>query len=209
VMAHLKTKETRRDAGARKEWKFRLTRRLYEQGYERQDILNLFRFLDWLMELPDSLKQAFWVEFEQYEQERKMRYVTTIERMAIAKEREAMLQRQRSLLLRQLTKKLGTLDEAMTNRVMLLSMEASEAFGEALLDFTTLADLETWFKQNPIWIAQQLTQKLQQDLPEDTKATLSILSPQTLEALSNSLSSFSTLSDLTTWLADHPAVSIL
>jgi hypothetical protein len=46
VMAHLKTKATRNDAQARKEWKFRLTRRLYEQGYERQDILNLFRFLD-------------------------------------------------------------------------------------------------------------------------------------------------------------------
>jgi uncharacterized protein Smg (DUF494 family) len=58
-MAHLKTKETKRDAEARKEWKFRLTRRLYEQGYERQDILNLFRFLDWLMALPEGLKQAF------------------------------------------------------------------------------------------------------------------------------------------------------
>jgi hypothetical protein len=43
VMAHLKTKETRNDAVARKEWKFKLTRSLYERGYERQDILNLFR----------------------------------------------------------------------------------------------------------------------------------------------------------------------
>jgi hypothetical protein len=42
VMAHLKTKETRNDAVARKEWKFRLTRSLYERGFERQDILNLF-----------------------------------------------------------------------------------------------------------------------------------------------------------------------
>ena len=46
VMTHLKTKETRQDAQARKDWKFRLTRRLYELGYERQDILNLFRFID-------------------------------------------------------------------------------------------------------------------------------------------------------------------
>jgi hypothetical protein len=46
VMAHLKTKETRNDAMARKEWKFKLTRSLYERGYERQDILNLFRFID-------------------------------------------------------------------------------------------------------------------------------------------------------------------
>ena len=90
VMAHLKTKETRHDAVARKEWKFRLTRRLYEQGYERQDILSLFRFLDWMMELPEGLKQAFWAELEQYEQERQMPYVTSIEQMAKAKERQAI-----------------------------------------------------------------------------------------------------------------------
>lgn len=68
VMAHLRTKATREDAQLRKEWKFRLTRRLYEQGYKRQDILNLFRFIDWMMELPDALKQEFRAELEQYEQ---------------------------------------------------------------------------------------------------------------------------------------------
>ena len=89
VMAHLKTKETRHDAEARKEWKFRLTRRLYEQGYERQAILNLFRFLDWIMELPEGLKQTFWAELEQYERERQMPYITSIEQIGIEKGREA------------------------------------------------------------------------------------------------------------------------
>jgi hypothetical protein len=32
VMAHLKTKETRKDFRARKEWKFRLTRMLYDRN---------------------------------------------------------------------------------------------------------------------------------------------------------------------------------
>jgi hypothetical protein len=82
VMAHLKTKETRNDAMARKEWKFRLTRSLYERGYERQDILNLFRFIDWILELPEDLKQSFRDELEQYERERQMPYITSIERMA-------------------------------------------------------------------------------------------------------------------------------
>lgn len=89
VMTHLKTKETRQDAQARKDWKFRLTRRLYEQGYERQDILNLFRFIDWLMELPEGLKQTFRAELEQYEQEQHMPYVTSIEQMAKTEERLA------------------------------------------------------------------------------------------------------------------------
>jgi hypothetical protein len=84
TMAHLKTKATRNDPPARKEWKFRLTRRLYEQGYERQDILNLFRFLDWILELPEGLKQSFQAELQQYEQERAMPYVTSIEQMAKA-----------------------------------------------------------------------------------------------------------------------------
>jgi hypothetical protein len=87
VMAHLKTKETRKDPEARKEWKFRLTRRLYEQGFARQDIMNLYRFVDWLLVLPEGLKQAFRSELEQYEQERHMPYVTSNEQMAKAEGR--------------------------------------------------------------------------------------------------------------------------
>jgi hypothetical protein len=87
VMTHLKTKATRKDAEARKEWKFRLTRRLYEQGFARQDIMNLFRFVDWLLVLPEGLEQAFQHDLELYEQERQMPYVTSIERMAAEKGR--------------------------------------------------------------------------------------------------------------------------
>jgi hypothetical protein len=59
IMAHLKTRETQQDPQSRKEWKFRLTRQLYEGGWEWQDIIELFAFLDWLMELPQPLKQEF------------------------------------------------------------------------------------------------------------------------------------------------------
>lgn len=93
VMAHLKTKETRNNAQSWKEWKFRLTRRLYEKGYERQDILNLFRFLDWMLELPEELKQLFQAELAQYEQERQMPYITSIEQMAQERERKAIARR--------------------------------------------------------------------------------------------------------------------
>jgi predicted transposase/invertase (TIGR01784 family) len=82
-MAHLKTKETRNNALDRKEWKFNLTRMLYERGYERQDILNLFRFIDWILELPEDLKRSFRDELEAYERERQMPYVTSIELMGI------------------------------------------------------------------------------------------------------------------------------
>lgn len=82
VMAHLKALETRSDQLQRQEWKFMLTRRLYEQGYERQDILNLFRFIDWVITLPQDLETRFRQELEQYEREAQMPYVTSIEQMA-------------------------------------------------------------------------------------------------------------------------------
>jgi predicted transposase/invertase (TIGR01784 family) len=73
---------------ARKEWKFRLTRLLYERGYERQDILNLFRFIDWILELPEDLKRSFRDELEEYERKNQMPYVTSIERMGIEQGKE-------------------------------------------------------------------------------------------------------------------------
>jgi hypothetical protein len=83
VMAHLKTKSTRQDLRSRKEWKFQLTRRLFEQGFDRQDIIELFLFLDWLMELPSELKREFKNEFHQYQEDRQMRYISTIEQIGI------------------------------------------------------------------------------------------------------------------------------
>jgi hypothetical protein len=82
VMAHLKALETRGNQVQRKDWKFNLTRRLYEKGYERQDVLNLFRFIDWVIALPTSLADEFEADLERFERENQMPYVTSIERRA-------------------------------------------------------------------------------------------------------------------------------
>jgi hypothetical protein len=82
-MAHLKAQETRSDRLRRKEWKLALTRRLYEQGYEREDVINLFHFIDWLMSLPLDLELEFRHEIEQLEAEGRMPYITSVERSGI------------------------------------------------------------------------------------------------------------------------------
>lgn len=84
VMAHLKAQETRYDENDRKSWKLSLTRRLYEKGYQRADILNLFQVIDWMMQLPQALEQEFWQAIEQYEAERRMPYITSVERIGIS-----------------------------------------------------------------------------------------------------------------------------
>ncbi|MFQ5343168.1 MAG: cytosolic protein, partial [Anaerolineae bacterium] len=85
VMAHLKTQETRGDDEGRRAWKWTLTRRLYERGYEREDVVNLFRFIDWVMRLPEGLEEGFWREMREYEEVRRMPYITSVERIGIKK----------------------------------------------------------------------------------------------------------------------------
>jgi hypothetical protein len=85
VMAHLQALETRQNRKKRKEAKLALTKRLYEQGYQREDIINLFKFIDWLMSLPTELEQEFQQELNQYEEEKRMPYITSVERMGMEK----------------------------------------------------------------------------------------------------------------------------
>lgn len=85
VMAHLKAQETRGQQQERKTWKLSLTRRLYERGYQRQQIIDLFRFIDWVMALPKELEEDFRQQLNVYEEERRMQYVTSIERIGMEK----------------------------------------------------------------------------------------------------------------------------
>jgi predicted transposase YdaD len=51
---------------------------------------------------------------------------------------------ERSLLFRLLNKKVGELPEAVQDRISTLSFDRLESLGEALLDFTSVSDLERW-----------------------------------------------------------------
>lgn len=85
VMAHLKAQETRDNRLRRFEWKLALTRRLYERRFSREDVINLFGFIDWVMSLPEELEQEFWQEVRNFEEEQRMPYITSVERIGIQK----------------------------------------------------------------------------------------------------------------------------
>ena len=53
---------------------------------------------------------------------------------------------QKSLLLRLLTRKVGELSSEVRQNIDSLSIEQLENLGEALLDFSSMADLENWLK---------------------------------------------------------------
>ena len=80
LMAHLKTKRTQ-PGEQRLHWRIWLVRRLYDQGYPREQVIDLFRLVDWLLRLPPELKQEFKTSLRRIEEERNMKYVSSIEEM--------------------------------------------------------------------------------------------------------------------------------
>lgn len=103
--AHLATMQTRHDPPSRHQGKVRLIRELYERGMSREDVLQLFRIIDWMMDLPEALEQLFKEEAEQIEQERHMAYVTSVERLA---KEEGRIEGQATMLIRALERRLKT-----------------------------------------------------------------------------------------------------
>ena len=61
---------------------------LYRYGYGREDVLQLLRFIDWLIRLPKALELELRNELIALEEETKMAYVMSIERLALEKGRE-------------------------------------------------------------------------------------------------------------------------
>ena len=52
LLSHLKAMETRKDPEARARLKLDLVKRLYRKGFNREDVIRLFLFIEWMMDLP-------------------------------------------------------------------------------------------------------------------------------------------------------------
>jgi hypothetical protein len=55
----------------------------------REDVRQLFRFIDWMMDLPPALEKLFWQEIDRFQEETPMPYMMRIERILLA---EALLE---------------------------------------------------------------------------------------------------------------------
>jgi hypothetical protein len=90
VMAHLKAEELKKKAKERKNWKSLLVRGLYEKGYNGDQVRDLYRFIDWIMVLPEKLGDTFWNELQAFEQEKNMTFITSVEKIGFKRAQEEM-----------------------------------------------------------------------------------------------------------------------
>jgi hypothetical protein len=64
-------------------YKWSLTRALYSAGFTQETVLELFRFIDWIMTLPPHLAGKLEMAVRKLEEDKNMPYLTSIERKAL------------------------------------------------------------------------------------------------------------------------------
>ncbi|MCK6436708.1 DUF4351 domain-containing protein [Rivihabitans pingtungensis] len=160
TLAHLLTQATRQDMNARFTAKWKLVQLLYQRGWDKQQVIDLFSVLDWMMRLPEQLKRSLWHNIEVLEEQEKMRYVTSVEQIGIEKGllqgmQQGMVQgmqqgMQRGLmqgraegeayaLRRLLQKRFGPLSEDVLARLQAASIDELELWLDRALDADSLA----------------------------------------------------------------------
>jgi hypothetical protein len=160
VMAQLQAQQTRKHGAQRLASKTRIMALMYQYGYRRENILQLFRLVDWMMVLPTALEPAFERAMMAIEQEHKMAFVTSIERLGekrglekgmargIEKGMEQGIEKglrdgEVGLLQRLLARKFGPISEALQQRIQTATPNQLETWSLNILDAQTLDDVFT------------------------------------------------------------------
>jgi hypothetical protein len=129
ILAHRAAQERRRDPVQRQALKWALTRSLYERGYRKEDILELFRLIDWLVRLPQEQEVEFRRQVAEYEAQKHMPYITSIERLGREEGRQegrregAIITRQHAVL-DALDIRFGEVADAIRQRIEAIQDEA-------------------------------------------------------------------------------------
>ena len=124
---------------------------LYRRGWNKQQVIDLFKVLDWMMRLPKELNAQLWQNLETLEKGANMPYVCSVERIGIEKGIEQGLEKgiekgieqgiqqgQVRVLARQLTHRFGALPVWVTERLSNATIDELESWAEAVLSADTI-----------------------------------------------------------------------
>ena len=85
VLAAQDAERHRRRSQERYDVKWRLIRILYQRHYTRKEIVELFEFIDWVLQLSDGDEERLWQDINTLEEVNRMPYITSVERIGIKK----------------------------------------------------------------------------------------------------------------------------
>lgn len=104
-------------------------------------------FVDTYLRLEEHEEEVFQAELDRIEPTEKEVVMEVVTSWMEAGIEQGIERGERSLILRQLNRQVGALPQAIQAQVETLPLEQLESLGEALLEFTSLTDLENWLTQ--------------------------------------------------------------
>lgn len=166
ALAHLRTQQARHDAHQLYVAKWQLTKLLFQHGWRKARIIEMFKVINWMMVLPSPLQERYWQTVLKLEKEHKMEWITPLEQMFLDKgmqrglkqglkqgleqgleqgieqgleqgRREGAL----TLLERQLTRRFGPLPKTARSKLAKASLAQLETWSDALPDAASLKDV--------------------------------------------------------------------
>ncbi len=149
VMAQLQANRYR-DKRMRLGPKFELVRSLRHYGYTPTTAGQIYRLIEWMITLPRDLEPEYLQAVNALPEEHKMTYVTLIEREGIKRGRvegikegltQGLTQGQADLLLRQIRRRFGAVDEAIDRRIRSARARDLETWSLNFVDAATLEDV--------------------------------------------------------------------
>ena len=154
--AQIEALKTTSDAEARYEAKKRLIRMLYDRRYERDEVLEILRYLDWMMHLSEDLECRLREEMRAIKSQKypeMTEYVHSWERMA-RKEgeekgkkegiKEGVKGGKLEMVFRLLEKRCGKVPEPLSCSITELAMERLDELFDDALSFDSVEDLSKW-----------------------------------------------------------------
>jgi flagellar biosynthesis/type III secretory pathway protein FliH len=131
-----------------------LTKRLYNKGFDQTQIKNLYLFIDWIIKLPKPLEIEYHEKIYQFEEDRKMAYISTAERLGIEKGfsqgisqglsrgiSQGKQEGEVALLTRLLTRKFGLLPKHYQKKIATTDADTLLEWGERVLSANTLEEI--------------------------------------------------------------------
>jgi flagellar biosynthesis/type III secretory pathway protein FliH len=121
----------------------------------KQRIIDLYAFIDWLMKFPEELNHQLWCDIETLERNKNMPYVTSVERFGIEKGlkqgielgleqgleqglKKGVQKGEANVVIRLLTKRFGPLSLIMLDRLNQATIEQLELWADRVLEAKTL-----------------------------------------------------------------------
>lgn len=134
--------------------KFATTRKLYEKGFSKEQIIDLYLFLDWLLHLPNELESEYHHQLCAFEETTNMPYITTAERIGRQKGREegivqgiqrgkeqGIAQGKAMMLVQILSYKFGPISPALREQLLQASDDQLLLWAEKIMAAPTLEEV--------------------------------------------------------------------